>query len=87
TSVENKAGLPSPHILESLRRFNAPPAMLGFGISMPSQIREVMKSGIAGVISGSAVVKIIERNINAPDAMLSELYSFVRSMKEATRNQ
>ncbi|MDF7662079.1 tryptophan synthase subunit alpha [Erwiniaceae bacterium L1_54_6] len=87
TSIENKAGHPLPHIPEALRHFNAPPAMSGFGISMPAQVRDVMKSRIAGVISGSAVVKIIERNIDTPDAMLAELYSFVTSMKEATRNR
>ena len=39
----------------------------------------------AGAISGSAIVKIIENNLNSPDQMLRELKTFVSSMKAATR--
>ncbi|MBD4544196.1 tryptophan synthase subunit alpha, partial [Xanthomonas citri pv. citri] len=39
----------------------------------------------AGAISGSAIVKIIEKNVDKPEQMLTELRAFVTSMKAATR--
>ena len=42
-------------------------------------------AGAAGAISGSAIVKIIERNVENPQAMLDELSRFVKSMKAATK--
>jgi len=48
-------------------------------------VKEAITSGAAGAISGSAIVKIIERNHANPDVMLSELYNFVSSLKAASR--
>ena len=58
--------------------------MLGFGISEPAQVKEAIASGAAGAISGSAVVKIIEKNLADPAQMLAQLEQFVRQMKAAT---
>ncbi|MCV5989992.1 tryptophan synthase subunit alpha, partial [Escherichia coli] len=35
TGAETKANMPVDHMLEKLNQFNAPPALLGFGISEP----------------------------------------------------
>ncbi len=84
TGTETKAGKPINHLLKQLQAHRAPPALLGFGISEPAQVREALAAGAAGAISGSAVVKIIANNLSAPAKMLSELESFVRNMKSAT---
>jgi len=64
-----------------------PPALLGFGIGTPEHVRQAIGLGVAGVISGSAVVSRIERGSEAEghsrSAMLDELTRFVRRMKEA----
>ena len=60
TGTETKAKMPVHHMLDKLNEFNAPPALLGFGISQPDQVKEAITAGAAGAISGSAVVKIIE---------------------------
>ena len=83
TGTETKAGMPVHQLLERLNQFDAPPAILGFGISEPAQVSEAIQAGAAGAISGSAVVKIIERNLGQPDTMLSELNDFVISMKKS----
>ena len=85
TGTENKAGTPLDHILNSLRTHNAPPAVLGFGISQPEQVKTAMAAGVAGVISGSATVKLIEKNLNDEQAMLKDLASFISEMKAATQ--
>ncbi|HDY7932337.1 TPA: tryptophan synthase subunit alpha, partial [Vibrio vulnificus] len=72
-------------MLAKLEQFNAPPALLGFGISEPEQVKQAIDAGAAGAISGSAVVKIIESHFNEPDAMLTALANFVSSMKSATQ--
>ncbi|PSW07374.1 tryptophan synthase subunit alpha [Photobacterium lipolyticum] len=85
TGAETKAGMPINHLLESLQAFNAPPALLGFGISEPAQVKEALEAGAAGAISGSAVVKIIEHNLQNHPAMLDQLGQFISSMKAACR--
>ncbi|MBC7005997.1 tryptophan synthase subunit alpha [Photobacterium sp. BZF1] len=85
TGTETKAGAPINHLLESLKTHNAPPALLGFGISEPQQVAEAIEAGAAGAISGSAVVKVIENNLGDDDAMLSNMHSFISNMKAATR--
>jgi len=85
TGAENKAALPLHHLVEKLAEYNAAPPLQGFGISSPEQVRAAIDAKAAGAISGSAIVKIIENNLNSPDQMLSELKTFVSSMKAATR--
>ncbi|KOC87518.1 tryptophan synthase subunit alpha [Winslowiella iniecta] len=85
TGAETRASLPLKHLVDKLREYHAAPPLQGFGISEPSQVKEAIASGAAGAISGSAIVKIIERNHASPDVMLTELYNFVSSLKAASR--
>ncbi|MDV2858365.1 tryptophan synthase subunit alpha [Oceanimonas sp. CAM02] len=85
TGTETKAGAPVNTLLATLAKYDAPPSLLGFGISSPEQVRDAIKAGAAGAISGSAVVKIIEQHLDQPQAMLNALTAFVKEMKAATR--
>jgi tryptophan synthase alpha chain len=85
TGTETKANMPMNTQLDKLNKYDAPPSLLGFGISEPEQVKQALDAGAAGAISGSAVVKIIEKNLDAPETMLSELSEFVKSMKAATQ--
>ncbi|UYU30376.1 tryptophan synthase subunit alpha [Siccibacter colletis] len=85
TGAENRASLPLGHLVDKLKEYHAAPALQGFGISEPSQVRDALGAGAAGAISGSAVVKIIEKNLGDREAMLSELNAFASAMKAATR--
>ncbi|WP_162063105.1 tryptophan synthase subunit alpha [Vibrio taketomensis] len=84
TGAETKANMPVNHMLERLNQYDAPPALLGFGISEPEQVKQALDAGAAGAISGSAVVKIIEANQEQPAQMLEKLGVFITSMKAAT---
>ncbi|GAA3534545.1 tryptophan synthase subunit alpha [Zobellella aerophila] len=84
TGAETKAGKPVDTLLATLAKYNAPPSLLGFGISTPDQVRDAINAGAAGAISGSAVVKIIEQHLEQPQAMLDALTVFVKEMKAAT---
>lgn len=72
-------------MIETLASLQAPPALQGFGISTPDQVTEAIKVGAMGAISGSAIVKIIEKHSENDVAMRNELRAFVMSMKAATR--
>ena len=85
TGAETKANMPVTALLDRLYKYDAPPALLGFGISAPEQVKEAIQAGAAGAISGSAVVKIIENNVEQPEEMLKQLASFISSMKAATQ--
>lgn len=84
TGGHAKAGMPVEHMLATLNKHHAPPSLLGFGISTPEQVREAIKLGAAGAISGSAVVKIIQNSLDNPDKLLSEMHKFISKMKAAT---
>lgn len=86
TGAENKASQPLHHLIEKLAEYQAPPALQGFGISEPAQVRAALAAGAAGAISGSAVVKRVERHLEQPQQMLTELTQFVQRMKAATRD-
>ncbi|MDR7342605.1 tryptophan synthase alpha chain [Pantoea alhagi] len=85
TGAENRASLPLKHLIDKLREYHAAPTLQGFGISEPSQVKEAIAAGADGAISGSAIVKIIEKHHAEPQVMLAELTRFVSGLKAATR--
>jgi tryptophan synthase alpha chain len=80
----SEAKSPAHHLVAKLKENNAAPCVIGFGISSPEQVKAALATGAAGAISGSAVVKIIENNLNDNQAMLKALSIFVIKMKAAT---
>ncbi|TCP95389.1 tryptophan synthase alpha chain [Cricetibacter osteomyelitidis] len=85
TSAENQSHSANLDTLaEKLKTYNAPYILQGFGIAQPQQVKEALNLGIAGAISGSATVKIIERNLDNHTNCLAELAEFVKAMKAAT---
>ena len=76
---------PAQALISRLKEYNAAPPVLGFGISTPQQVKDALIAGASGAISGSAVVKIIEDNLNDHNKMISDLSTFVTNMKAATK--
>lgn len=85
TGSETKAAMPANALIETLAKYKAAPPILGFGISAPEQVKEALSAGAVGAISGSAVVKIIENNLEDYAAMNNDLSDFISSMKAATK--
>ena len=83
TGTENEMQLNHGDLLAALAEYNAPPPVLGFGISRPEHVRAALDAGASGVISGSAIVKIMETEADP----VSALRSFVAAMKAATRTE
>jgi tryptophan synthase alpha chain len=84
TGADEKLTLDHRRLFETLARLGAPPPVLGFGISKPDHVRAALDSGAAGVISGSAIVRLVADNLSDPFAMEDAIAGFVGSMKAAT---
>jgi len=61
------------------------PLAVGFGISRPEHVRNVLSAGSDGAIVASALLNIIEENLENKEVMLTKIGSFCRELKEATR--
>ena len=79
TGTRDELTLDHADLFAGLAAAGAPPPVLGFGISTPDHVRSAVASGVAGVISGSAIVKLVPE----PDAT-AKIETFVRTMKAAT---
>lgn len=85
TGTESRAGTPIGRVLAALKKYGAPPPVLGFGVSDPAQVRAAIDAGTAGAISGSAVVRLVEKCGNDVPALRAALRDFAAAMKAATR--
>lgn len=83
-----KAGLgeSASVLVKRIRKFTNKPICVGFGISRPEHVKEVIASGADGAIVGSAIVDLIAKNLKNKEQMLEDIYNYVYNMKEATRN-
>lgn len=86
TGADIAAGRPVRELLHNLDVAGAPPAVVGFGISQPEQVRENILSGAKGVITGSAIVQRIGDNLGHPKHMIEHVSALVSSLKSATRS-
>jgi tryptophan synthase alpha chain len=68
--------------VDKIREHTSLPIGIGFGISKPEHVRSIVKYADA-VIVGSAIIKLIEANLNNSD-MLERVGRFVRSLKDET---
>lgn len=72
-------------LIKRIRSSANNPLCVGFGISKPEHVKAVIKAGADGVIVGSAIVNLIEKNINNKKRMLDKIGNYVKSMKNATK--
>ena len=60
------------------------PVSVGFGISKPEHVKQVLSYGADAAIVGSAIVRKIEGNVSNKKRMIAEVKSFVRTLKKAS---
>ncbi|MCH9022466.1 MAG: tryptophan synthase subunit alpha [Planctomycetes bacterium] len=70
-------------LIQSLKNLTKTPVCVGFGISTPDHVRELIQAGADAVIIGSAIVDIVEKNIKNPNQATKELANFIKQMKNA----
>jgi tryptophan synthase alpha chain len=69
-----------PELIKTVKREMNLPVYVGFGISEPRHVKEVLDMGADGAICGSAICKIIEKNEKSAE----EIQKFCKTMTEAT---
>ena len=88
TYCVSRAGITGTHadaqfdgaLLRRLSAAGAPPPVLGFGISRPDHVAAALAAGAAGVICGSAIVRLANEQ-----RCTKTVAEFVATMKAATR--
>ena len=70
-------------LLHRVRMHTPLPLALGFGISTPAHAQICARAGADGVIVGSAIVEIVQRNLLYPETIEQELHDYVTGMKQA----
>jgi len=72
-----------PALIAKVRKHSSLPLCIGFGISRPEHAKAVANAGADGVIIGSAIVDIIEKNLAGREAMLRAAGEFARHIAGA----
>lgn len=63
------------------------PLAVGFGISRPEHVRDVLKAGADAVIVGSGIVDRVGEQRGSIQEMLKSVENYVRSLKTATKTK
>lgn len=82
TGTEVDATQANTDFLKKLRQYNSVPLVQGFGISTPEHVYQAAEAGVDGVITGSAIVKLINQYYNEPKIMLDEIASYAKTMAD-----
>lgn len=80
TGADHQLALDHGSLFAALAEAGAPLPVLGFGIATPDHVAEAIASGAAGVISGSAIVRLIGEG--RPPA---DVAAFVATLKQGTK--
>jgi tryptophan synthase alpha chain len=86
TGARNEVKNSTVDLIKRLRKHNDLPLLVGFGISHPNHVKEVIEAGAEGAIVGSALIEIISQNLNDKERMLQKIGESTLKLKEATKN-
>jgi tryptophan synthase alpha chain len=73
------------NLIERVKKRSNLPIAVGFGVSSPEQVQEIINSGSDGVIVASAILDIITENLENKKVMLEKIADFCQELKNATR--
>jgi tryptophan synthase alpha chain len=85
TGARAKLESSSLQLVKRAAKASALPICVGFGVSSPAHVKALKKAGAHGIIVGSAIEKVVEKNLSRTKAMLKTLDSFCAKLKDATR--
>lgn len=71
-------------LIKNIKSVTDKKILVGFGIDSPSKARRIINLGADGLIIGSAIAKIYEKQIGSPDKSLPEIAAFVKALKKST---
>ncbi|XBC38419.1 MAG: tryptophan synthase subunit alpha [Buchnera aphidicola (Floraphis choui)] len=83
TGIDDKIIVPPLNLINKLRQLTKTPLIQGFGISNPNQIKQIISSGISGVICGSIIIQLIENYFYNEKKLIKEIKRLSLSLKIA----
>ncbi|QIQ41304.1 MAG: tryptophan synthase subunit alpha [Buchnera aphidicola (Aphis urticata)] len=85
TGIEKNTITLSNTFVKKVKKYNTLPLLQGFGIKNAIQIKKSILSGTNGVICGSAIINIIEKNLNKEKEMIKKIKDFSFKLIQATK--
>ncbi|PKL71756.1 MAG: tryptophan synthase subunit alpha [Methanobacteriales archaeon HGW-Methanobacteriales-2] len=85
TGARGDLQISTVELIERVRSHTDLPLSVGFGISKPEHVANVIKVGADGAIVASAILNIITENLEDKVAMKEKIGKFCRELKEATK--
>lgn len=86
TGARDELKTTTVELIKRIKSHSDIPISVGFGISKPKHVREVIDAGADGAIVASAILNIVTENIENKEEMLQEVGKFCRELKEATKS-
>lgn len=80
TGSRNSLGKETYDFIRRIKKHTSLPLALGFGISKKEHIADAAKAGIDGVIVGSAIIKIMEANLNNAKQAAAKTEKFIKEL-------
>ncbi|WP_456472645.1 tryptophan synthase subunit alpha [Methanocaldococcus sp.] len=84
TGEREKIAKEAEETVKRVKKYTNLPVCVGFGISKKEHVEEITKIA-DGAIVGSAIVKLVEKNLDDKEKLLYEIESFVKELKDGTK--
>jgi len=81
TGVRDALGRSTLELVTRVREHSNIPLMVGFGISTQEQVSQVVQAGADGVIVGSAIGRLYEKDLTRPENTLGSIQAFTKEIK------
>jgi tryptophan synthase alpha chain len=85
TGARGDLQISTVELIERVRSHTDLPLSVGFGISKPEHVANVIKAGADGAIVASAILNMITENLDDKNVMKEKIGRFCRELKEATK--
>lgn len=80
TGSRNTIGKDTLDFIKRVKKITDIPLALGFGISTKEHIANAAQAGIDGVIVGSAIIKLIEQNLQNPAVAKEKVVEYIKGL-------
>ena len=84
TGARKDLKISTVELVERVKTHSDLPIVVGFGISKPEHVQNVINSGADGAIVASAILDLITENLQDKEVMLDKISSFCHELKTAT---
>ena len=86
TGARSEIKTTTVELIRRIKSHSDIPISVGFGISKPEHVKEVISAGADGAIVASAILNIITENLENKEEMLQKVGKFCAELKEATKS-